>query len=126
MHRVLAATTIATLTLTLKAQAQTDQYRNEIAGIAARAVVQQAFRAIETLEPETMADLIKLTQIPAPPFQETERAKAFADMLREAGADSVWIDGEGNVLALRRGDVGGRTVALDGHLDTVFPESTLR
>jgi acetylornithine deacetylase/succinyl-diaminopimelate desuccinylase-like protein len=44
--------------------------------------------------------------------------------LRAAGADSVWIDAAGNVLALRRGRAGGRKVALAGHLDTVFPEGT--
>jgi acetylornithine deacetylase/succinyl-diaminopimelate desuccinylase-like protein len=110
--------------MTVGARAQTDRHQDEIAGVASRPEIQRAFRAIDALEPETMADLITLTEIPAPPFQETERALAFADMLREAGADSVWIDGEGNVLALRRGDVGGRTVAIDAHLDTVFPEGT--
>jgi len=46
------------------------------------------------------------------------------ELMAEAGADSVWIDEEGNVLALRRGRTGRRTVALGGHLDTVFPEGT--
>src|SRR5690606_22425170 len=44
--------------------------------------------------------------------------------LREAGADSVWIDEVGNVIALRRGRTGGRVLAVSGHLDTVFPEGT--
>ena len=38
--------------------------------------------------------------------------------------DSVWIDKEGNVLGLFKGRKGERTVALDAHLDTVFPEGT--
>ena len=38
--------------------------------------------------------------------------------------DTVWIDSEGNVLGLLKGSQGGRTVALDAHLDTVFPEGT--
>jgi acetylornithine deacetylase/succinyl-diaminopimelate desuccinylase-like protein len=38
--------------------------------------------------------------------------------------DSVWIDTEGNVLGLLQGSEGNRTVALDAHLDTVFPEGT--
>jgi tripeptide aminopeptidase len=98
-----------------------DTYRSEMARIAADPAVVEAFQIIEALEAASIDDLIRLTEIPAPPFLEADRAAAFADMLRAAGADSVWIDEVGNVLALRRGLVGERTVALDGHLDTVFP-----
>jgi acetylornithine deacetylase/succinyl-diaminopimelate desuccinylase-like protein len=55
---------------------------------------------------------------------EEVRARAYAELLREAGADSVWFDDLGNVIALRRGRTGERTLALTGHLDTVFPEGT--
>src|SRR5690606_39651009 len=58
-----------------------------------------------------------------PPFGEQARGEAYAAMLREAGADSVWTDDEGNVIALRRG-TGERVVAIAGHLDTVFPKET--
>jgi tripeptide aminopeptidase len=97
------------------------QYVNEIEDIAARADVARALDEIDAIQERSIEDLVWLTEIPAPPFMEEERAEAFAGMLREAGADSVWIDAEGNVLALRRGTEGNRTVALDGHLDTVFP-----
>jgi tripeptide aminopeptidase len=103
------------------AQAPADRYRMEVARIAADPGVAAAFRVIEALEGPSIHDLIRLTEIPAPPFEEAERAAAFADMLGVAGADSVWTDAVGNVLALRRGLRGDRTVALDGHLDTVFP-----
>ncbi len=86
--------------------------------------IARAFDRIEALEPRTMEDLITLTEVPAPPFLEAQRAAVFAEWLREAGADSVWIDDEGNVLALRRGRVGERTIGFGGHLDTVFPEGT--
>jgi acetylornithine deacetylase/succinyl-diaminopimelate desuccinylase-like protein len=96
----------------------------EIQQMLTRADIQRALRAIEDLEPSTRADHILLTEIPAPPFMEEQRAAKYAELLQEAGADSVWVDPVGNVLALRRGRTGGRTVALDGHLDTVFPEGT--
>lgn len=96
----------------------------EIRRIAGHPSVVRAFRYIEEAEEQGVDDLTFLTEIPAPPFREEERARAFADLLAEAGADSVWIDEEGNVLALRRGRTGDRVVALDGHLDTVFPEGT--
>ena len=100
------------------------RYEREIAALARDARVREAFRVVEELRPRTRGDHVTLTEIPAPPFAEEVRARAFADMLREAGADSVWIDAEGNVLALRRGRVGGEALVLSGHLDTVFPEGT--
>jgi tripeptide aminopeptidase len=99
-------------------------YLQEMEAIGADPRVREAFAYIEALEEASVQDLVYLTEIPAPPFMEEARAAAFAEMLREAGADSVWLDEVGNVLGLRRGTVGGRTVALDGHLDTVFPEET--
>jgi len=100
------------------------RYAEEIAALAADQRVQHAFRVVDELRDRTRADHIALTQIPAPPFNEQARAERFAELLREAGADSVWIDEEGNVLALRRGTEGGNTIVLSGHLDTVFPEGT--
>ena len=86
--------------------------------------IQKAFQIIESLEPKTMERLIELTEIEAPPFKEAKRAAAFEDYLNELGMDSVWTDAVGNVLGLYRGTEGTRTVALDAHLDTVFPEGT--
>jgi tripeptide aminopeptidase len=101
------------------------EFGSEMERIGQLPAVEDAFRIIEELEETTAtADLIYLTEIPAPPFMEEERARAFAEMIRAAGADSVWIDAVGNVLGLRRGTSGDRTVALDGHLDTVFPIET--
>ncbi|MBI4538443.1 MAG: M20/M25/M40 family metallo-hydrolase [Gemmatimonadetes bacterium] len=106
------------------AVAQDARYLEEVRALAADAGVQRAFRAIEELEPRTHGDLILLTEIPAPPFKEEQRAKRYAEMLREAGLDSVYIDEVGNVIGVRRGRSSEKTVALDGHLDTVFPEGT--
>ena len=92
--------------------------------LPARPVVQEAFQIIEAQDARTQEKLVFLTEIPAPPFQEEERARAFAEMLKGAGADSVRMDEVGNVLAFGRARVGGRTVVLGAHLDTVFPEGT--
>ncbi len=99
-------------------------YHDEARAARSHPAVARAFARIEALEPRTMEDLVTLTEIPAPPFMEAERAAVYAEWLRAAGADSVWMDAEGNVLALRRGRVGGRTIGFGGHLDTVFPEGT--
>jgi acetylornithine deacetylase/succinyl-diaminopimelate desuccinylase-like protein len=76
------------------------------------------------MDPGLRDEHIRLTEIAAPPFQEEARARAFADLLRAAGADSVHLDEIGNVLAFRGGRVRDRTVVLGAHLDTVFPEGT--
>ncbi|MFK7845692.1 MAG: M20/M25/M40 family metallo-hydrolase [Rhodothermales bacterium] len=107
-----------------------DQFEQEVGEIRANAKVVQAFKVIEALEPQTRSDHILITETPAPPFKEELRAVLFAGMLKEAGADSVWIDDVGNVIGLRSGYAGrsfsepARTVALSAHLDTVFPEDT--
>ncbi len=104
--------------------AQNLAFDTEVAGLTAQTSIQEALRVIRSLEAQTRNDLILLTEIPAPPFQEAARASAFAELLESAGADSVHIDGIGNVLAFRRGREGDRTVVLGAHLDTVFPEGT--
>ena len=71
-------------------------------------------------------EIVKLTEIPAPPFKEAKRAAAYRDMLQEAGLTDVEIDAEGNAMGLYRGTgpAGGPVIVLAAHLDTVFPEET--
>ncbi|MEX1181911.1 MAG: M20/M25/M40 family metallo-hydrolase [Gemmatimonadota bacterium] len=109
---------------TVRCDDRTNAYCGEIARIAQRPDVVRAFSFIERQNPIARRELIALTEIPAPPFGEQARAAAFADLLRGAGADSVYIDEAGNVTAVRRGTMGGRVIVLAGHLDTVFPEGT--
>ena len=69
-------------------------------------------------------ELIALTEIPAPPFKEGARAKAYLEMLRQHGLADVHMDPEGNVMGVRRGIGGTSMLAVLAHLDTVFPEGT--
>lgn len=69
-------------------------------------------------------ELITLTEIPAPPFKEDRRAKAYLQMLREAGLTDVEQDHEGNVMGIRKGTGTGPLLAVLAHLDTVFPDGT--
>ncbi|HSM61105.1 MAG TPA: M20/M25/M40 family metallo-hydrolase [Longimicrobiales bacterium] len=118
------ATLVVLTAAPLAAQSPEPRYVDEVGRIADNPAVREAFRRSEALDAWGMERLLELTQIPAPPFGEEARAARYSELLREAGADSVWTDAEGNVLALRRGRRGERTVALGGHLDTVFPEGT--
>ena len=71
-----------------------------------------------------ISEVIKLTEIPAPPFKEQERAKAYMEMLKAHGLADVEIDQEGNAIGVRKGTGGGPLVVVSAHLDTVFPEGT--
>jgi tripeptide aminopeptidase len=100
------------------------KYTGAMKALADKPLVKKAFQAIMDMEPRTLSDHILLTQIEAPPFKETKRAEKYAELLKASGADSVWIDKVGNVIAKRKGRSGKKTVVLEGHLDTVFPEGT--
>ncbi|WP_262693238.1 M20/M25/M40 family metallo-hydrolase [Kordiimonas aquimaris] len=101
-----------------------DAYKTEIASLAGRAVVANAFEDIVQQDAQNIKDLIELTEIPAPPFEEQVRARRFAEMLRAAGLVDVSIDDVGNVIGRRPGSEGARVVAIAAHLDTVFPADT--
>jgi len=83
----------------------------------------QAVAALDSGHDQWVANIIKLTEIPAPPFKETVRAKAYKEMFHARGLTNVEIDEEGNVLGLRKG-TGGGLVVVSAHMDTVFPEGT--
>jgi acetylornithine deacetylase/succinyl-diaminopimelate desuccinylase-like protein len=100
------------------------QYRAEIAAIRDNRDVQAAMEYIVAIEPRSRRDLIELTEIPAPPFGEENRARRFADMLFEAGLSDVTIDEVGNAIGRRLGTNGDRVIAYAAHLDTVFPIDT--
>lgn len=75
----------------------------------------------------TVADIVTLTEIPAPPFKEEARAKAYLEMLKDHGLSDVAMDAEGNVMGVRPGTATrgkGPFVIIAAHLDTVFPEGT--
>ena len=63
------------------ASAQDPGTIEEIRSISGRSDVRDAFRAIEALDTQSLAELIELTQIPAPPFQEDARANRLAELL---------------------------------------------
>ncbi len=126
MKKLIALLFVTFLSINLVAQKVEVEkaYTKEIKNLTLEKQLEKAFQVIDELEALSQSDLVLLTEIEAPPFKETKRALKYKEMLEEAGADRVWIDEVGNVLALKKGNKGGRTVALDAHLDTVFPEGT--
>jgi tripeptide aminopeptidase len=93
----------------------------------------QAVTFMQSDQDRFLRELIALTEIPSPPFKEQARAKAFREMLQHEGLHDVEMDAEGNVMGIRRGTgglapkpsgEGGPLLAVNAHLDTVFPEGT--
>jgi len=66
---------------------------------------------------------VKLTEIPAPSFQEAKRADAVRDILASEGL-TIQTDKIGNVIGELPGSDEREVVVLAAHLDTVFPAGT--
>lgn len=66
---------------------------------------------------------VRLTEIPAPSFQEEKRAAAVTALLSDEGL-VIHSDKIGNVIGELRGSNDKECVLLAAHLDTVFPADT--
>jgi tripeptide aminopeptidase len=119
---VLRISTISILLVVALTQSQTPDAR--IQRIKDSADFKQATAFIEADYERFVHELITLTEIPAPPFKEQQRAKAFLEMLKQSGLSDVEMDAEGNVMGVRKGSGAGPMLAVVAHLDTVFPEGT--
>ncbi len=101
---------------------------NHAESIIREVMASEAYRsAVATLTAEhdrTVEDIVTLTQVPAPSFQEAARADAFLAMAAAHGLKDLQIDAEGNVTGLRPGAGNGPLICVAAHLDTVFPPGT--
>lgn len=97
--------------------------QDQVRRIARDPGYQRALEFVDLDYPRFVDELIELTEIPAPPFQEQARAAAYLEKLRGLGLEAVEQDAEGNVMGVRRGG-GDSLLAVAAHLDTVFPEGT--
>jgi acetylornithine deacetylase/succinyl-diaminopimelate desuccinylase-like protein len=95
-----------------------------IADLLATDAFRKAAATLAAEHERTVEDGIRLTEIPAPPFGEAERAAAYKEMLAAHGLESVEQDEIGNVMGLRRGLGNGKLLVVAAHLDTVFPAGT--
>ena len=77
----------------------------------------------ETFE-DTLAETERLCRIPAPTFDEAERAAYVEQRMREIGLDEVRVDEIYNVTGTLSGDTDGPTTLVAAHIDTVFPRGT--
>jgi hypothetical protein len=67
-----------------------------------------AMTTIDRDHDKLIADIITLTEIPAPSFKEEKKGAAFMEMLRAAGLSDVERDPEGNVMGSVAARAAGR------------------
>jgi tripeptide aminopeptidase len=67
---------------------------------------------------------VQIQQIPAPTFQEQERAEFVRDLIAAEELHDICIDDAGNVFARFPGTGSGKPLIVSAHLDTVFPMET--
>jgi acetylornithine deacetylase/succinyl-diaminopimelate desuccinylase-like protein len=93
--------------------------------LLASATVMKTLADIKADDDTAFAEQKRITEIPAPPYKENVRAEYYLKRFQELGFKDAAIDGEGNVIGLRKGSGGGRPkLVVSAHLDTVFPEGT--
>ncbi len=110
--RILPTLAALSLSLAIPAAAQTTANADAtVRQIVSSAAFKQAAVALDAGHDQWVKDVITLTEIPAPPFKEQARAKAYADMFRQRGLTDVEIDEEGNVLGLRKGPPSARVLS---------------
>lgn len=102
----------------------TDHAERTVRRIIDSAAFQQAQATLAAEHDRTVEDIIALTQIEAPSFNEDRRAAAYLEMARAHGLTNLEIDAEGNVTGIRRGIGNGPLICVAAHLDTVFPAGT--
>jgi acetylornithine deacetylase/succinyl-diaminopimelate desuccinylase-like protein len=95
-----------------------------IARVKSSAGFQAAAAELDRTHDQMVADIITLTEIPAPPFKEDARGQAYQKLLAATSLTNVERDTAGNVMGLRKGTGGGPLIAIAAHLDTVFPAGT--
>jgi tripeptide aminopeptidase len=123
MRSVVLSAAVAALVVAVPAAQSPDA---RVRALLDGAKFKQAIVFIQSDQDRFVRELIALTEIPAPPFKEQARGKAYMAMLRQVGLSDVETDPEGNVMGIRRGSgpAGGPVVLVNAHLDTVFPEGT--
>jgi tripeptide aminopeptidase len=87
-------------------------------------IVARALAWVDTHATQIAEEAIRICQIPAPTFDEGERARYVRGRFGALGLADVTIDAAGNVRGRRSGTGAGRGLAMAAHLDTVFPKGT--
>lgn len=87
-------------------------------------LVSDGLEQLEDLLDRYIDLIIEITQIPAPTFQEDDRAEFVRKTMQEYEFPVVKKDPAGNILGFFPGKDASRTIISMAHMDTVFPKDT--
>lgn len=96
----------------------------DVTALMRNGAVAKALAWVEAHAGQIVEEAIRICEIPAPTFEEAERAKYVRGRFEALGLKDVDIDAAGNVRGWRPGTGGGPGLAMSAHLDTVFPRRT--
>ena len=118
----LQKSTISFLFILFSALSLSAQLTSDAVTLAKKPSVTNALEYIGSIEPKTIDEQVKITEIPAPPFKEALRGEYFKRRFNELGLKNVRVDKVGNVIGERPGKGGANApnLVLAAHLDTVF------
>jgi tripeptide aminopeptidase len=89
------------------------------------AMIQDSLAWLGHTEEQVLEETLHLCRIPAPTFEEAERAAYVAQRMRAIGLADVHIDAISNVSGMLSNGSRQPTTLVVAHLDTVFPRSTV-
>jgi hypothetical protein len=125
MHRIIAALVsiivIVSSANTFGQTPGTADYAAQVSTIQTDPKVKAANDFLDKHHDEVLREWSAITEINAPSGQEGERASYLEKLLRSYKLQDIHYDAARNLIALRKGQGGGRTVVFDAHMDTGQP-----
>ncbi len=79
--------------------------------------------ATRSMSETIIANLVMISEIPAPTFHEQERMEFMVNRLTESGLQYCSTDEVGNALGILPGTSGEKNILIVAHLDTLFDDS---
>lgn len=87
-----------------------------------KATENKILEIVELFKTRIIADLITLSEIPAPSSKEAKRRKKFIELMKRRHFSELLQDEAGNVIGVRKGTKNNK-ILLSAHIDTIFPET---
>lgn len=81
-------------------------------------------KQLGSIQETLIANLIMLSEIPAPTFEEADRVKLLLQRMVECGLQNVSTDEAGNGVGIIRGKDPARNILLVAHADSIYTDKT--
>lgn len=101
-----------------------EEVKKELRNVTEDARIKDALQFIVDDDEYIIGLQTDLTLIPAPTFNERQKAERILEIFKAEGLTDCHIDDYGNVAGIRKGTVGDKATLLEAHIDTVFPLDT--